>query len=551
MKKILYVILLILSLCFNQSQAFAQLGDDEYTLENMSIIQDNGEHHNLLLDCTANNGMIKHKYRGNAGYSKNVEIYVQIGWTARYRRQGDYFKYWATGDNKSYHLLRAKDDDNNYSTINANSELEDPARLSAKDTWKECQFKFLDTTRDISPTEVTYAEIKSKIGATTAAYDNPVIVKVYVKKYGFKFIYHANGQQYGDPAVTWSYDKTNTLPVGVSTNPSKEGYTFHGWNTTGESFSNVGTIVTSKELTNTTFKTTLVSSENYAYATQDFYAQWSPTPYTITYNPNGGSCTISSEPYNIETATRNTPTPTRWGYEFKGWKVVSAQKNWTLNDVYGVDIKQLAKGLYGNVTLEAQWEIKKFPVTTTFSAGKGTASTDQSIVYNQNSTAVTIEAAKNYRITSVKVMMSIDGTDYEKVNQTYDPAVNSVKSYTVPALLIEGSTAITVTTERVSADVSLNRNGLTGQESSIVTVTKSGESSPLYTVILNSANPSVVLNEVPLGTYTISESNWAYRYTKGSQTIEIKVTDTEDKTVTFSGARQSSGKFEGETLLKK
>lgn len=536
MKKILFTILVVFSLCLNPLRLSAQLGEDKYDLVNATVLYDKGKYDNLYIECTANNAIVNHYYNGNAGFTKNVEIYIQAGWTITYVRNPGELNL--TNRNtvvtslKSYHSL----------IIDGESRSQGN---EVKTREKEAQFMYLNSGENsvynTPPSEVQKIEVTQELAATS-----PVHISIFVKRYGFKINYYANGVQFGNPSITWSYNQTNTIPVSTASSPSKEGYTFLGWNQGSESTSG-GSTITSIELNNPNFYTTSPTisgdpEDTNRYRVEDFYAQWSPTPYTITYNANGGSCSISSEPYTIETATRNTPTPSRWGYDFKGWKVVSAEKNWTLNDVYGVGIKQLAQGLYGNVTLEAQWAIKTFPVVTTFSAGKGTSSADQIIVYNQNSSAVTIEAAKNYRITSVKVVMSIDGTDVEKINQTYNPSTNPVSSYTIPSMKIEGSTTVTVTTERVSADVTLSKQNLTANDCSIIIVSGGDKS---YTVILTQSNKSVTLNEVPLGTYSITETNWSYTYEKSSSSVPssftIANTDTDDKSYEFNGAKNASG----------
>ena len=95
---------------------------------------------------------------------------------------------------------------------------------------------------------------------------------------------------------TVTYNST----YGSLTTPSKYGYMFLGWYTTG------GVEVTSSAKYTLTSNTTL-------------YAQWQVNNYLISLDANGGSeipySTVVT--YNEE---MNLPTPTRTGYKFIGWQ---------------------------------------------------------------------------------------------------------------------------------------------------------------------------------------------------------------------------------------
>jgi uncharacterized repeat protein (TIGR02543 family) len=89
-----------------------------------------------------------------------------------------------------------------------------------------------------------------------------------------------------------------TLPT-----PTRTGYTFNGWYTAASG----GTKKTSSSTYSTIGNSTL-------------YAHWSPITYTIAFNANGGSGTMSnmSCSYNTEyTLTANSFT--RTNYIFMGW----------------------------------------------------------------------------------------------------------------------------------------------------------------------------------------------------------------------------------------
>ena len=112
--------------------------------------------------------------------------------------------------------------------------------------------------------------------------------------------------------------------------PVKEGYTFTGW-------------YTNEACTNRYFASEVTSDIT-------LYAGWQINTYTLTLKGNGGeiSQTTISGDYNT---IPEIPTPTRTGYNFLGWKTSDG----TMYD--------LTAPLTQDITLTAQWEIKRFTVT--------------------------------------------------------------------------------------------------------------------------------------------------------------------------------------------
>lgn len=112
----------------------------------------------------------------------------------------------------------------------------------------------------------------------------------------------------------------------VLQNPTKTGYTFDGWTTTGIT---------------TPTKNVKISSTDYGDKT--FKANWTANTYTVSFNANGGTCSTTTKEITYD-STYSLPTPSRTGYTFKGWTYNSS--------VYTNRYWQIAK----NCTLYAKWQ---------------------------------------------------------------------------------------------------------------------------------------------------------------------------------------------------
>ncbi len=84
-------------------------------------------------------------------------------------------------------------------------------------------------------------------------------------------------------------------------NPSKYGYTFTGWTGTG----------LSSPTTNVTIPTG-------SWGSRTYYANWTPTSYSIGYDLRGGSADNPGG-YTVESGAFTLNNPTRNGYAFTGW----------------------------------------------------------------------------------------------------------------------------------------------------------------------------------------------------------------------------------------
>lgn len=205
-----------------------------------------------------------------------------------------------------------------------------------------------------------------------------------------------------DTAVTFSdiavYETSKATELGKITNlkvrdvisndmtllePKKVGYTFFGW-FTDPSFS--GSKLTVDEVKALTAGTTL-------------YAKWSSKTYTLKYDANGGTGSMTDESgkrcdttYNL---TGNKFTKT--GYTFAGWNTKADGTGEAYADKASVQFETDES----TVTLYAQWTINQYTVTFKFADGKTEAAkynygTQVSDIKVPANTAMTYDNTKHY-----------------------------------------------------------------------------------------------------------------------------------------------------------
>ena len=200
-------------------------------------------------------------------------------------------------------------------------------------------------------------------------YTVSILVEPNVKYYIRAFASNLAGVAYGEVKEILTTEAIYTIKfdgnggVGsmeeIYTTPSKEvqlisnsftriGYTFIGWNTevdgSGTTYYNEQNISIDSDLT--------------------LYAQWTPI-YTITFNANGGSGSMSSETVSSgSSVSLPANTFTRSGYEFVGWN--------TNADGYGVPYTNGQRITPSrNITLYAQWKKNEVYYTISFNSNGG------------------------------------------------------------------------------------------------------------------------------------------------------------------------------------
>ena len=173
------------------------------------------------------------------------------------------------------------------------------------------------------------------------------------ERISYTISYNANGGS-GTMSPTTKYYGTNvTLRANSFT---RTGYRFSGWAT-----SSTGSVVYDDQDTYT------------ANASDTLYAVWTRITYTITYNSNGGSGTMSSTTkYYGTSVTLRANTFTRTGYHFVGWALSSTGSVvYDNQDTYSTNASD---------TLYAKWSANTYYVNFNSNGGSGSM-TRQTFTY--------------------------------------------------------------------------------------------------------------------------------------------------------------------------
>ena len=187
--------------------------------------------------------------------------------------------------------------------------------------------------------------------------------------------------------ITQDYGSAITAPA----DPTREGYTFTGWDTA------IPATMPAHNMTTT--------------------AQWTVNQYTITYDLGGGTAEGNPDTYTVETDAFTLKNPTRPGYTFTGWSGtgLTGEDNLTVT---------IPKGSTGDRSYTAHWRYNGGGGGSSYSyyTIKATAGTGGSISPSGNVSVregrdqtFTITPDKGYAVSNVK----IDGK-----------SIGAVKSYT-------------------------------------------------------------------------------------------------------------------------
>jgi uncharacterized repeat protein (TIGR02543 family) len=208
----------------------------------------------------------------------------------------------------------------------------------------------------------------------------------------YNITYNGNGNSSGMvPSDASNYLAGDTVTVLGSGTLTKTGYTFAGWNSAANGSG-----------TNYAAAATFAIPDN-----ATLYAQWTINSYTVTFDSNAGSGTMSVQSANYDVATALTTNSfTRTGYAFVGWNTLA---NGT-GTSYG---NGAAYPFTSSTTLYAKWTAITYTVTPTAGTGSSMTPATAQTVNSGAATSFTIAPAAGYSVLSVSGCNgTLSGTTY-------------------------------------------------------------------------------------------------------------------------------------------
>ncbi len=195
---------------------------------------------------------------------------------------------------------------------------------------------------------------------------------------GYTISYNSNG---GTGSMASDVVKTGGTATIKANEFTKKGYTFAGWTTkndgTDDGYNWTGWSGTWNYVD---------GQYGIANKTLKLYARWTPKSYTISYNSNGGTGTMTSDTVSTGgKATIKSNTFAKTGYKFVGWTT----KSDGTDDGYGwnpgwSDTWNYDNGQYGiandKLVLYARWD-NHFTVTYNDNGGSGCSSSSKTVTY--------------------------------------------------------------------------------------------------------------------------------------------------------------------------
>jgi len=301
--------------------------------------------------------------------------------------------------------------------------------------------------------------------------------------------------------------------------PTKDGYTFDGWTSTG----------------NLTPETD-VTIPHGSVGTWEFTAHWTVIPYTITYHMDSGTNNAANPAtYNTESQDIHLVAPTRTGYTFAGWTGTGI----TGDPVLTVTISQ---GSTGNLEYTAHWTLIPIGITgitlsgpSKIGIGAACARTITATIAPLNATNQTLTwTSSDTSIATVDNTGVVTGVKAGAVTITATAADGSGK---------KGTISITVTTAKLVQQIVISGQNEIGLGKSVqlaaaVTPAKPANKKLLWSssdTTIATVNASGKVTAKKAGTATITAASTDGSAIKG--TFSITVMPHAATSVTITGAK--------------
>ena len=250
------------------------------------------------------------------------------------------------------------------------------------------------------------------------------------------------------------------VPGNISTelnenNYTREKYTFKCWNTekngSGKEYKNMFEIKTTSDTT--------------------LYAQWSINPYTVCFDPNGGSGTMRNQKRECDdggSLTKNTFTLEE--HTFAGWNTDKNGNGEYFTDGYQGNITTEAT----TITLYAQWDEIPHKITPT-NDGNGTATA--SVSEGKKGTVITVSATPNdgYKFANWEVVSGgVSLTDATSASTTFTLGTEDVEVKANFEELPPNEYSVTVNADANGSTSASVNSGIEGTEVTITATANDG-----------------------------------------------------------------------------
>ena len=235
-------------------------------------------------------------------------------------------------------------------------------------------------------------------------------------------------------AQSATYDTAITLR---SNGFSRTGYTFVGWSLTSGGTKNFSAGQSVSNLTAT------------AGGSVTLYPVWQANAYTVKYNANGGSGSMSSTTHTYDVAMNlRSNAFSRSGYIFMGWSTNSGASSPTYSN--GASVKNLTSTSGGTVNLYAIWLDCQYYYRNSGVEKKVTNDSNPELAYNM-ANQVNISQLKNYGCTKAKITITFtineitDGHQYVNIRDTNMNSLSGLMEYTTGGVGKKGSASYSYT----------------------------------------------------------------------------------------------------------
>ena len=235
----------------------------------------------------------------------------------------------------------------------------------SQNTFTRSSFLFAGWNTQADGNGTAYTDRQS-VKNLTATPDGTVTLYAQWSTHIYTVEFESNGGDGTMASQICTYNKRQALMPNTFT---KRGFHFTGWNTQADGS-----------------ETAYTDGQSVYNLTDEpngkitLYAQWSVNSYTVAFDANEGTGSMTSQAFTYNTEqplTQNTFT--RTGYRFDGWNTRADGSGTPYTDRQSV--KNLTDDQNGTVTLYAQWAVNTY--TVEFNANEGTGSmTPQAFTYN-------------------------------------------------------------------------------------------------------------------------------------------------------------------------